>query len=51
MAEKITNVKININNIMMLPLRDYVFLQKLKEGGSNARLSCAKLSHSDLALQ
>ena len=29
---------------MMLPLHNYIFIQKLKEGGSNARLSCAKLS-------
>jgi len=44
MAEKIMNVKININNINMLSLHNYGFLQKLNELGSNARLSCAKVS-------
>ena len=38
------NVKININNINMLSLHNYGFLQKLNELGSNARLSCAKVS-------
>ena len=44
MAEKLTKVKININNINMLRLHNYVFLQKLNKVGSNPRLGCAKVS-------
>ena len=44
MAEKIMNVNTNINNIIMLRLHNYVFLQKLNKVGSNPRLGCAKVS-------
>jgi hypothetical protein len=53
MAEKLRDIKINKNNINMLPLHSYKFSQKIActNTGSNVQPNCAKPSdyHPPLA--
>jgi len=44
MTEKLTKVKVCINNINMLPLNNDKLLQNIRGTGSIAQLSCANIS-------